>query len=167
MQDFLFVKYRSPYWILACTTDLVKNRSGDGVCTWARTGMGCHLNHRVYCLIPESSASHSPSSVHQGPRRILIAVSIVTLCVFIKPVQSLPLLLCAVCSMQMTCHSLQGTHAWIPNMVRLKRVSLYTTKNMLGTLEMHTHTYIHSSWLFLERLLQIPPAQRESLIFNV
>ncbi|CAM4717960.1 unnamed protein product [Leuciscus chuanchicus] len=83
-----------------------------------------------------------------GPRRILIAVSIVTLCVFIKPVQSLPLLLCAVCSMQMTCHSLQGTHAWIPNMVRLKRVSLYTTKNMLGMLEMHTHTYKHSSALW-------------------
>ncbi|KAL1270154.1 hypothetical protein QQF64_032443 [Cirrhinus molitorella] len=114
----------------------------DGVRTCTRTGMGCHLNHGVYRLIPESSASHSPSSVRRGPRRILIAVSIVTLCVFIKPVQSLPLLLCAVCSMQMTCHSLQGTHAWSPNMVRLKRVSLYTSKNMLET---HTHTHKHSA----------------------
>lgn len=141
LQDFLFVKYRSLSWILSYTTNLVKNRSGDGVRTCARTGMGCHLNHGVYRLIPESSASHSPSSVRRGPRRILIAVSIVTLCVFIKPVQSLPLLLCAVCSMQMTCHSLQGTHAWSPNMVRLKRVSLYTSKNMLET---HTHTHKHS-----------------------
>ncbi len=129
------------------------------VCTCTRTGMGCHSNHGVYCLIPESPTSHSPSSVRQGPRRILIAVSIVTLCAFIKLVQSLPLLLCAVCSMKMTCHSLQGTHAWSPNMVRLKRVSLYTTKNMLGTLETHTHTYKHSSWFFLQHFLQMHSAQ--------
>ncbi len=110
------------------------------VCTCTRTGMGCHSNHGVYCLIPESPTSHSPSSVRRGPRRILIAVSIVTLCAFIKLVQSLPLLLCAVCSMKMTCHSLQGTHAWSPNMVRLKRVSLYTTKN-IGNTHPHLQTF--------------------------
>lgn len=48
LQDFLFVKHHSLFRILSYITNLVKNRSGDGVRTCTRTGMGCHLNHGVY-----------------------------------------------------------------------------------------------------------------------
>ncbi|XP_076851573.1 uncharacterized protein LOC143502769 [Brachyhypopomus gauderio] len=46
---------------------------------------GCHLNHGDCWLIPVSAASHPPSPVRLGPRRHLMAVAIVTLCVFLMP----------------------------------------------------------------------------------
>lgn len=53
------------------------------------TRIGCHMNHGVCCLISVSSVSHPHSSVRSSPRRHLIAVTIVTLCAFLKPARSL------------------------------------------------------------------------------
>lgn len=53
------------------------------------TMIGCHMIRGVYCLISVSAVSHPCSSVRSGPRRHLIAVAIVTLCVFLKPARSL------------------------------------------------------------------------------
>lgn len=41
------------------------------------------------CLISASAASHPLSSIRSGPRRHLIAVAIVILCVFLRPARSL------------------------------------------------------------------------------
>lgn len=115
--------------ILAYTTEHFKNHSGDRASTCACTGLGCHLNHGVYGLILESAASHSPlfcpfgcqgdsdCCLHSDSMCLHKACS--------EPVSSL----CAVCAMQMTCHSLRGTRAWNPNMVHLKRVSLFRRKH--------------------------------------
>lgn len=53
------------------------------------TRIGCHMNHGVCCLILLSAVSLPHSSVRSSPMRRLIAVTIVTLCAFLKPARSL------------------------------------------------------------------------------